>query len=161
MNKLFVKPLHEFKVRLLGSNATLAGAAIRANHELFSFSDHKLFTIELDASKKYSFCVDGKLKQICLEQGGELSLCLSNPNEMLHMASTLASMPLLAYAIALDADRNSIIDRDCSNSIDSQLVSSSHCNEFELYGLTPLIKAVHSVSSTPSIECLRKSIHLR
>jgi hypothetical protein len=63
-------------------------------------------------------------------------------NQLLHVACNYADIDLILYALALNADRNSIIDRIDVFNGESQSHSQAHL------GYTPLIKAVHAVSSS-------------
>lgn len=69
---------------------------------------------------------------------------IKDKNELLHLASAHGDVNLMSYAIALDADRNSIIDRQ-NLYIDDNLNQINKINE-TLNGYSPLIKAIHSVS---------------
>ena len=76
-----------------------------------------------------------------LSRIGKTSLIEVNElNQLLHVACTYADIDLILYALALNADRNSIIDR-----IEAFNGEAQH-SEAHL-GYTPLIKAVHAVSS--------------
>ncbi len=58
------------------------------------------------------------------------------------------------YALALDADRNSIIDRmDFYSNIDADVSVEQVPTNTAKYGFTPLIKAVHS-GSIQAVELL-------
>ncbi len=66
---------------------------------------------------------------------------IDDENELLHLASRYANIPIILYALALNSNPNSVIDRN-----DFYLDQNS-LNAKEL-GYTPLIKAVYSVSKT-------------
>lgn len=76
----------------------------------------------------------------------EKYVTIENINELLHLASSYGDIPLISYSLALDADRNSIIDRA---NIYSHSCSESNLEDLQkidnTLGYTPLIKAVHSV----------------
>ena len=71
---------------------------------------------------------------------------IQNPNELLHLASLYGDIFHMLYALALDADKNSIIDQVYTKSIKSESNGEqTHHNEYNNKGHTPLIKAVISV----------------
>ncbi|RNA01459.1 arf-GAP with coiled- ANK repeat and PH domain-containing 1 [Brachionus plicatilis] len=85
------------------------------------------------------------------EQPDVMYVKIQNKDELLHLASAHGDIKLMSYAIALDADRNSIIDRQ-NLYIDNYLDTSYNPNE-TLNGYSPLIKAVLS-RCIPAVELL-------
>ncbi len=76
------------------------------------------------------------------------------PTDLLHLASAYASLELMMYALVLDADRNSIIDRmDFYSNVDADVSVEEVPTNTAKYGFTPLIKAVHS-GSIQAVELL-------
>lgn len=65
----------------------------------------------------------------------ERELVVDNPVSLLHLACSYADIHMMCYALALDADPNSVLEPD----------SAQYDN-----GSTPLIKAVHSVRTVLS-----------
>lgn len=77
-----------------------------------------------------------------LNENDPYILTIDNQNSLLHLASIYGDISLMHYALALNADRNLILD-------DVILVDIKE----KLNGSTPLIKAVHS-GSLPAVELL-------
>lgn len=75
-----------------------------------------------------------------------LHLLITHPNNLLHEACSRGDLAMILYAIALNADLNSVIDK--INFFDSVTEQKDiH------HGFTPLIKAVNNCS-TPAVELL-------
>ena len=72
-------------------------------------------------------------------------IVLASPNELLHLTCAYGDISLITYALALNADRNLIIDQMDALTNESKEINQKHKN----FGLTPLIKAVQSVSLIP------------
>jgi hypothetical protein len=75
------------------------------------------------------------------------SVEVETTNELLHLASFYGDIRLMSYALALDADRNCIVDkaRVYANESFSPNEDGPMSKDYKLIGYTPLIKAVHSV----------------
>lgn len=67
---------------------------------------------------------------------------ISDPNELLHLASSYGDIFNMCYAIALNADKNSIIDKATTSE------EMKNERDYKQMGYTPLIKAVLSVYLT-------------
>ena len=82
-------------------------------------------------------CVDGDAESSNSSNDCEIEneFVVDKPASLLHLACAYADIHMMCYALALEADPNSVLDQD----------SAQYDN-----GSTPLIKAVHSVRSTHS-----------
>lgn len=67
---------------------------------------------------------------------------INDPNELLHLASSYGDIFNMCYAIALNADKNSIIDKATTSE------EMKNERDYKQMGYTPLIKAVLSVYLT-------------
>lgn len=122
----------------LGCDNLVREAWIRAKYEDKKFV--KQFT-------QLFIVVDFKTNTLRIEskpnENDSNSLTIDSPNALLHLASIYGDVSLMHYALALNADRNLILDDDLSVDITKE----------KLNGSTPLIKAVHS-GSLPAVELL-------
>lgn len=127
LRKLFLKPLQKkAKIRVSVRNLKNTNP-IEANN----FTLELLDADDVDASTQPNQPNDSTSH-----------LWVENVNELLHIASTYGDVNLIMYALALDADRNSILDKP-ENYIKTN--ADSHFKN-KLTGYTPLIRAVHSVT---------------
>lgn len=67
---------------------------------------------------------------------------VENQNELLHLASLHGDIFHMLYALALNADKNSVIDQ-CE--LRMEKVDTNEPYEYNNRGFTPLIKAIQSV----------------
>ena len=114
---MFVRPLKKSRVKVLKCDQP---------NEDEHRSGYKLKLEELGES-------DAESSKSSDECDAENEFIVDKPANLLHLACTYADIPMISYALALEADPNSVLESE-----------STHFNS----GSTPLIKAVHSVSGS-------------
>lgn len=92
-----------------------------------------------------------QIQNLDIENKNEICVRVDTPNELLHLACTYGDIFLISYALALNADRNSTIERDMviKDSLNNIKTKDMEKNN----GYTPLIKAVKS-GSISAVELL-------
>ncbi|CAF0702791.1 unnamed protein product [Brachionus calyciflorus] len=124
-SKIFVKPFRKLVIKISKS-----------------VNEEKNYTISIvDSTENIENDTDSNVSYINVQ----------TKNELLHLACSYGDIPLMSYAIALDADRNSIIDR--ANLYSNENSQTNFQINETLNGYSPLIKAVHS-GSIPAVELL-------
>jgi ankyrin repeat protein len=128
--KSFVKPFKPMRIK------------INANNDVNNKSDNvNARTFKLQVVEDEQLLEDGLVE-------------IENPSDLLHVASAYASLELMMYALALDADRNSIIDKmDFYSNVEADVSVEEVPTNTAKFGFTPLIKAVHS-GSIQAVELL-------
>lgn len=118
INKSFIKPFEKMRIRIkpINSEARPCGS--------------KLEVLE-----------DGEE-----DENGQDVIVVEDSNTLLHLSSAHGDIGTMLYALAVNADRNSILDR-----MEYYTDSLGDERKHNFTGFTPLIKAVHSVSRLHSI----------
>ena len=114
MTKAFVKPLKKVRVRVLKCDQPIEDEQ-RSGYKL---EIEELSDADAESSNESNEC----------ETINEF--VIDKPANLLHLACAYADIPMIVYALALEADPNSVLEKD----------SAQYDN-----GSTPLIKAVNSV----------------
>ena len=70
---------------------------------------------------------------------------VSSPNELLFLSCAYGNVALMGYSLALNAERNSILEKKDVNACDN-LANIPIIKKIRINGYTPLISAVHSGS---------------
>ena len=131
---------------------------IRAKYVTKSFVKQMLakLIIRVTSSSKLEIIRSNGTEESSSSNDNETGIVhIDTSNDLLHLASAYGDLRLIMYALALDAERNSIIDRmDFYSNVTSDEKTLEDIQKGQKsFGYTPLIKAVRS-GSISAVELL-------
>ena len=118
---------------------------------------YKSLRLKLTSSSKTCFDTNSGVCSLKIEDGLECNqqsgaieetlnskiIFVTSPNELLHLSCAYGDVALMSYALALNADKNSILD-ETDMSVADELSELPIVKKIRINGYTPLISAVHS-----------------